>query len=66
MTYTSAKKIDLFDVVSKKYLAKGGKGTISIKLPAGEAALIVFLPAGTRLTYIGSKVKAGETVITYK
>ena len=66
VTCSSLKSVDLFDIVSKKYLAKGGNGQISIKLPAGEAALIVFLPAGTPLTSQGSKINAGNLVIAYK
>jgi len=66
VSYTSAGNVDLFDVISKKYLAKGSNGNISIKLPAGEAALVVVLPAGTKLKTEGSKVKAGDVVIAYK
>lgn len=40
--------------------------SVEIKLPADEAALIVVLPAGTRLTSDGSKVKAGDVIIAYK
>jgi len=66
VTYSSDNSIDLFDIVSKRYLAKGERGNVSIKLPAGEAALVVVLPAGTRLKAGGSKIKAGDTVIAYK
>jgi hypothetical protein len=66
VTYSSAGNVDLFDIVSKKYLAKGGNGTITIQIPAGDAVLIVELPAGTRLKTDGSKVKAGDFVIAHK
>jgi hypothetical protein len=66
VTCSALKNVDLFDIVSKKYLAKGATGQIGIKLPAGEAALIVFLPAGTRLTSHGSIIKAGNEVIAFK
>lgn len=66
VTYSSANDVDLFDIVSKKHLAKGSNGNISINLPAGEAALVVVLPAGTRLKTEGSKVKAGNVIIAYK
>jgi len=58
--------VDLYDIVSKKYLAKGGNGKVSLKLPAGEAALVVILPSGTKLTSEGSKIKAGNVIISYK
>jgi hypothetical protein len=66
VTYASESSVDLFDVVSKKYLSKAGKGNINIDLPAGEAALVVVLPAGTELKAEGAKVKAGDVVIAYK
>lgn len=66
VNYISTGTVDLFDVVSKKYLARKASGNISIELPASEAVLIVELPAGTRLKTDGSKVKAGSVVIAYK
>ena len=64
--YSSTTSVDLFDIISKKYLAKGGSGNVNIKLPAGGATLVVVLPAGTHLTSEGTKVKVGNTVIAYK
>ncbi len=66
VTYSSAKSVDLFDVISKTYLAKGEAGDVSLRIPADEAALVVVLPAGTSLDTNGLQVKAGETVIAYK
>jgi hypothetical protein len=37
-----------------------------MKLPSGKAALVVVLPSGTKLTSLGSKIKAGNVVIAYK
>ncbi len=66
VTYTSKSNVDLFDIITKKYLAKGGNGSVGIKLLAGEAALVVVLPAGTPLSTQGSKIKANNVVIAYK
>jgi hypothetical protein len=66
VTYSSTGGVDLFDVISKRYLSKGGHGNISISLPAGEAVLVVVLPAGTRLKSEGSKIKVGNVVIAYR
>jgi hypothetical protein len=66
VTYTSATPVDLFDIVSKKYLALSSSGKIHINLPGYDACLIVVLPSGTRLNSEGTKVKAGNTVIAYK
>ncbi len=66
VTYLSDNTIDLFDIISKKYLAKGERGNVNISLPAREAALIVVLPAGTLLKKEGSKIKAREAVIAFR
>jgi hypothetical protein len=66
VTYLSDKNIDLFDIVSKRYLAKGERGNVSISLPAHEAELVVVLPAGIQLKTEGTKIKAGDAIIAYK
>ena len=66
VTYSSDNSIDLFNIVSKRYMAKGERGNVSIRLPADEAALVVVLPAGTHLKAEGSEIRAGNTVIAYK
>ena len=66
VTYISEISVDLFDVLTKKYLAKVGSGKVGLKLPAGGAALVVVLPSGTKLTSQGTKIKAGNVVIAYK
>lgn len=64
--YSSGEKLDLFDIVSKKYIAKNVSGNIGIKIPADEAVLMIVLPAGLSLRTDDLKVMAGHTVITYK
>jgi hypothetical protein len=66
VTYTSSGSVDLYDIVSRNYLAKGGTGNVSLKIPAGKASLVVVLPSGTKLTSEGSKVKAGDVIISYR
>lgn len=66
VTCTSETNVDLFNVITKKYLAKGSSGKVKLKLPAGEAALVVVLPSGTKLTSQGTRIKAGNIVIAYK
>ena len=41
---------DLFDVLSKKYLATNISGEVKINIPAGEACLLVEFPANTRIS----------------
>jgi hypothetical protein len=66
VTYPSTESVDLFDIVSKKYIATGSNGSINVNIPAGEAILMVVLPAGTRLKTDGLKVKANDVIIAYK
>jgi len=66
VNYSSEINVDLFDSISKKYLAKAQKGEIALKLSAGEACLIVELPAGTKLKKKGKKLKANNIVVSYR
>jgi hypothetical protein len=66
VTYNSDLAIDLFDIISRNYLAKAQNGKIAIKIPAGAAALIVQLPAGTKLTVDGNKLKVNNYIVSYK
>jgi len=66
VTYHSAKAVDLYDIISKAYLAEAQSGKIALKLPAGAAALIVELPAGSKLVADGKKLKVNDYVISYK
>jgi len=66
VTYSSENSVDLFDLISKKYLATGKRGTINIRLPADDAALVVVLPAGVHLKAEGPGIRAGNVVIAYK
>ncbi|MBP5483459.1 MAG: hypothetical protein J6X99_04300 [Bacteroidales bacterium] len=50
VTYTvKGGRKDLFDIVSRSYLAKGVKDSASITLPADASAVVVELPAGSRI-----------------
>jgi len=66
VTYLSGNNIDLFDVISKEYIAKRESDNISVRLPAREAVLIVVLPAGTLLKKEGSKIIADDVVIAFR
>jgi hypothetical protein len=57
---------DLFDIVSRTYLARNIQDTGTIEISAGEAVVMVQLPSGTRLKAEGRKIKAGDSVIAYR
>jgi len=59
--------VDLFDIISKEYVAKNVSSDGTFEMPAGDARIIVELPAGTRLTTDNNKVVAdGKYTIAYK
>jgi hypothetical protein len=66
VTYSSDKNVDLLDIISKKYLAKGGCNRIKMAIPAGDAVLVVVLPAGTKLEVKDRMMKANNSVIAFR
>jgi hypothetical protein len=65
ITYQSEEPVDLFDILSRTYLAKGQQGNIAIQIPAEGACLLVELPAGTLMEAEGKRLKVNDKVITY-
>jgi len=59
---------DLFDILSKKYVAKGISGQARITLPAGGSLLLTELPAGTALKMDHGRIvtKNDNNIISYK
>ncbi len=66
VTYSSDKNIDLFDIISKTYLAQNKSGNVVIQLPTKKSALVVALPAGTNLSFKDGKVKTDIATLVYK
>ena len=63
VTYQSAQPCDLFDIVSKEYIAKNVTDKGTIHLPAKEAQVIVELPTGTELSLKDGKIIANKQYI---
>lgn len=67
VTYTVGASCDLFDIVSKQYVARGLKKDSKIQIPAKAARVLVELPAGTELKLKNGRIIAnGENIISYK
>ncbi|MBA7674860.1 hypothetical protein ES703_83085 [subsurface metagenome] len=66
ITYTSSKTVDLFDIVSKKYLAKNVNGNALISIPADMACVVVELPAGAEIIEQNDQLMVDGNVIAYK
>lgn len=64
--FNSEKPVDLFDIVSKKYVARNIKSG-QFELPADKAYVLVVLPEGTKLSKDNNKIVAdGKYSIAYK
>lgn len=59
-------KADIYDAVSKKFLAVGVKGKAGIRLPANSAAVVVIAPAGGKVEYKDKKMLINSVVVDYK
>ena len=65
--YYSEEKVDLFDIVTKKYIARGKSGSFEIELPALNASVIVELPSGMKLRSVDGRIVTKDNhVISYK
>ena len=56
INYQTKQAVDLFDIVSKKYVARGISKDGVFTIPAKEACIIVELPAGTELSLDGKHI----------
>lgn len=67
VAYNSNSAVDLFDIVSKEYVAKNIVNKGEFELKSDQASILVELPAGTKLSLDGTKIIAdGKHVIAYK
>jgi hypothetical protein len=57
---------DLFDIVSKKYLARNVSGSAKIAIPADNAAIVTIIPAGSRIKDSDGRLAVDGTIIAYK
>jgi hypothetical protein len=65
--YYSEEKVDLFDIVTKKYITRGRSGSFEIELPALNASVIVELPSGMKLRSVDGRIVTKDNhVISYK
>lgn len=67
INYQTKQAVDLFGIVSKKYVARGISKDGVFTIPAKEACIIVELPAGTELSLDGKHIWANKQyIISYK
>lgn len=63
---TTLESADLFDTVSKTYLAKKVSGKCKISLKGDSAAVIVELPAGSEILENNGKLLVNNNIISYR
>lgn len=59
------KKVDMYDTVSGKFVAKNVSGTARITVGGKNSVSIVMVPAKGKVTYSGTKMMANGVVIDY-
>jgi intracellular sulfur oxidation DsrE/DsrF family protein len=67
VTFNSSRKVDLFDIIKKEYVAKNLAGDGKIEIPADEARVIVVLPAGIKVEKENGKLIVNKKhIISYQ
>jgi hypothetical protein len=66
VTYHPSGRVDVFDIVSKKYVAKAISANAQIAIPADQASLLVELPAGVKIEKKKNSLIANGVIISYK
>lgn len=59
------KKVNLYNTVSGRFVARNVSATSSIKIAAQNAAIIVLVPANGKTTYSGTKMLVDGVVVDY-
>jgi hypothetical protein len=61
----AGEKVDLYNAVTQRFVAHNISTTALFKLPAQNAAVIVCVPAGGRISYEGNKMLVDGIVVDY-
>lgn len=63
---TGNRKVDVYDTVSRRFLARGVRGSVRVELPADAARVLVLIPSGARYSANGGRLTADGRVIDYR
>jgi hypothetical protein len=66
VTYHTSGKADVFDIISKKYVARAITGDTQIAIPADQASLLVEIPSGTKIEKRRNSLVANGITISYR
>jgi hypothetical protein len=64
--YYPKSKADLFDILSKKYIARNMQAETRFTIPARQAVVVVELPAGSKIIKTGNTLTVNHQVISFK
>jgi hypothetical protein len=65
MSIITGQNTDLYDIVSGKIIARNTSGSVQIELPAKNSVVIVCVPGGSKVVYIGNKMLVNDIVVDY-
>lgn len=65
VTYHPSGRVDVFDVVSRKYMARGISSGTKITIPSDQACVLVELPAGARVSRKNNTLSVNGVIIAY-
>lgn len=57
---------DLYDCVSKTFLARNVRGHATVSIEADEAVLVVIVPAGGKISWDHEKMRIDDVIVDYK
>jgi hypothetical protein len=66
MSIEKDKNVDLYNTVAGKFIARNISTTAQVNLDPKNAAVIVCVPAGGKVTYSGEKMLVDGIVVDYK
>ncbi len=66
VNFNTDSTVDLYNILTRSYIARSAKGNTGITIPANGTVLMVVLPEGSNVIAIGSVLKVKDTIISYK
>jgi len=66
VTYHPSGQVDIFDVISKKYIVKAINSATKIVIPLSQACILVELPAGSKIVNRNNRLEVNGITIAYK
>ena len=59
-------KTDIYNIITRQYIARNARGSVKVKIPALQSAVIVCIPSNGKVTYEGDKMLVNGVVVDSK